>query len=350
MKFILLIENNSEVCTGMREILELAGYRVVEAGDGKAGVKVALEQRPDLIISAVDLPGLDGFGVLHLIRSRPEFINIPFIFLTETIERDEFRKGMDMGADDFIIKPFTDSELLNAVQSRLVKAEHIKKLAATEVQTTLSTEYTYKMTQDRLLKNAIPASYKKKQVIFGEGNYPQTVFYIKKGKVKAVKNNEDGKELTVGLYTAGDFVGYIALLENSGYRVTAIALENCELLLISREDFLNEIQSNAAFALEFTKVLVDKNNYKADQMVLLAYDSLRKRVANTLILLKNQFVEEGQKQIKIRMTREELAQLAGTTTESLIRTLSDFRAEKLIEIDGRSIEILNEHGLENMLN
>lgn len=350
MKTILLIEDNDMIQDNIKEILELAGYVVLTADDGKSGIKIAIEQKPDLIISDINMPELDGYGVLHLIQKRPEFLNTPFIFLTGKVDRDEFRKGMEMGADDYITKPFTDTEILNAVESRLAKAERIKAVASGAGQSDLSLKYDYKQALEELKANARLNVYKNKQIIFREGNFPQHLYYIKSGKITAVKYNEEGKELTVGLYSPGDFIGYIALLENSEYKITARAIETTELLLISREEFMEQIKNNSAFAHQFTKVLVEKNNYKAEQMVQLAYNSLRKRVANTLILLKTKFSTEQDDKASIKMTREELANLSGTTTESLIRTLSDFKGEGLIDIQGRTIKILDENRLINMFN
>src|SRR5437870_2171162 len=113
---ILLIEDNREVRENTAEILELAGYEVATAPDGKKGVEQVNKQKPDLIICDIMMPVLDGLGVLHLLNKNPETSNIPFIFLTAKAERSDMRKGMDMGADDYITKPFDKIELLNAVE------------------------------------------------------------------------------------------------------------------------------------------------------------------------------------------------------------------------------------------
>jgi CRP/FNR family transcriptional regulator, cyclic AMP receptor protein len=114
MNTILLIEDNLEVRENTAEILELANYRVLTAENGKIGVEKALEEQPDLIICDIMMPVLDGYGVLHLLNKNEHLSNIPFIFLTAKAERLDFRKGMEMGADDYITKPFTDIELLNS--------------------------------------------------------------------------------------------------------------------------------------------------------------------------------------------------------------------------------------------
>ena len=122
MKTILLIEDNSEVRENTAEILELANYKVLTAENGKVGVELAQKNLPDLIISDIMMPDLDGFGVLHVLNKNLDTAQIPFIFLTAKTDRSDFRRGMNLGADDYITKPFDDVELLDAVESRLKKA------------------------------------------------------------------------------------------------------------------------------------------------------------------------------------------------------------------------------------
>src|SRR5664279_5209870 len=121
-KAILVIDDNADIRENTAEILELAGYKTFTAENGKKGVEIALREKPELVVCDIMMPELDGYGVLHLIRKNPETIHIPFIFLTAKTERSDFRKGMEMGADDYITKPFEDIELLNAVEIRLKKS------------------------------------------------------------------------------------------------------------------------------------------------------------------------------------------------------------------------------------
>lgn len=127
MKHLLLIEDNKEIRENTAEILELAGYKVRTAANGKTGVELALDEKPDLIICDIMMPVLDGYGVLHLLNKNPALTGIPFIFLTAKAERNDLRKGMEMGADDYITKPFNDIELLNAVESRLKRTALLTK-------------------------------------------------------------------------------------------------------------------------------------------------------------------------------------------------------------------------------
>src|SRR5665213_3580217 len=126
MKTILLIEDNDDIRNNTAEILELANYKVIVAANGKTGVEKALQSNPDLIICDIMMPVLDGYGVLHAVHKNDEIKNTPFIFLTAKTERTDFRKGMELGADDYITKPFSGTELLNSVESRLKKLELLK--------------------------------------------------------------------------------------------------------------------------------------------------------------------------------------------------------------------------------
>src|SRR3954464_10369868 len=127
IKSVLVIDDNKDIRENTAEILELAGYKTFTAENGKKGVEAALKEKPAVIICDIMMPELDGYGVLHLLRKNPETQNIPFIFLTAKTERGDFRKGMEMGADDYITKPFDDIELLNAVEVRFKKMQILEQ-------------------------------------------------------------------------------------------------------------------------------------------------------------------------------------------------------------------------------
>ena len=127
-KKILLIEDNPDVRENTAEILGLAGYDVQTAVNGKAGVEMAQKDKPDLIICDIMMPELDGYGVLHILSKNSETAGIPFIFLTAKTEKTDIRKGMNLGADDYLTKPFDDTDLLNAIEARLRKSTMQQKL------------------------------------------------------------------------------------------------------------------------------------------------------------------------------------------------------------------------------
>ncbi len=311
-----------------------------------------MQDTPDLIICDIMMPVLDGYGVLHMINKHENLKNIPFIFLTAKAERGDFRKGMEMGADDYITKPFTDIELLNSIESRLRKVELIRKNYTADLQGVH--EFMQDLGKGDALKNLSEGRninhYRKKQIIYTEGNHPGRMFYVVNGKVKTFKSNDDGKELTVGLYSEGEFFGYIALLENGVYRESAEAMEDAEIALIPRDDFEQLINNNSEVSRKFIKMLAHNVVEREEQLLNLAYNSLRKRVADALITLQRKYQKTGEEHFSIHISREDLANIAGTATESLIRTLSDFRTEKLIDIKDGNIILVNEKKLHSMLN
>ncbi|WP_300601267.1 response regulator [Niabella sp.] len=352
MKKILLIEDNDDIRNNTAEILELSNYTVITAENGKVGVEQAIAHVPDLIICDIMMPVLDGYGVLHAIQKNESIRNVPFIFLTAKTERSDFRKGMELGADDYITKPFSGTELLSAVDGRLKKTDLLKQEFSPDLN---GLEQLLKLSDNKaaltaLTENRNTNRYKKKQVIYTEGNHPARLYYVLKGKVKTYRTNDDGKELTTALYSAGDFLGYIALLEGTAYKDTAAALDESELAIIPKEEFTELIDHNRIVAQKFIRLLAKNISAKEEQLLGLAYNSLRKKVADALLLLEKKYREEEEDAFAITISREGLAAIAGTATESLIRTLSDFRSEKLIDIREGHIIILNRKKLENLLN
>jgi CRP-like cAMP-binding protein/DNA-binding NarL/FixJ family response regulator len=351
MKKILLIEDNEDIRSNTAEILELSNYEVVVAENGKVGVAKALETKPDLIICDIMMPELDGYGVLHAVQHNDSIKNTPFIFLTAKTERNDFRKGMEMGADDYIAKPFDGTELLNAVDRRLKKIDMLRQdfSGGIEGMGKLLEATTGRNALEELTKDRNINRYKRKQVIYTEGNHPNRLYYIIKGKIKAYKTNEDGKELVTELYSPGDFVGHIALIEGSRYRDTAEAMEDTELAIIPKEDFDELITRNSEVVKKFMQLLAKNISEKENHLLRLAYNSLRKKVADALLMIQSKY-QKSNENFTIDISRENLATIAGTATESLIRTLSDFKSEKLIDISESRISILNKKKLENLLN
>jgi CRP-like cAMP-binding protein len=186
-------------------------------------------------------------------------------------------------------------------------------------------------TQHKIFKK-----YKKKQVIYSEGTLPSYIFLIKKGFVKTFKCNGEGKQLITGIYGEGEYIGYVALFENTEYKDMAVAVEYAELAMAPKDVFEQMMKSDWEMARTFIKLLAKGLSDKEQLLLGLAYNSLRKKVAEALILLSHKYKDA------ISISRNNLAAIAGTATESLIRTLGEFRQEKLIEISEGYITILNE--------
>jgi DNA-binding response OmpR family regulator len=351
MRSLLIIDDHPHIRENIAEILSLAGYKTFTAENGKRGVEIALQDKPDLIICDIMMPELDGYGVLHLLRKNPATEFIPFIFLTARSERTDMRKGMEMGADDYITKPFDDIELLNAVETRLKKADILHKKYESSGQG--ASAMINDLRQSGLLKlepdNYESYSSTKKTTLYAEGKRPKYLFYLKSGKVKEFRQHEDGKEYIVSLHTAGDYVGYLPLLENLSYDLSAEVLEEAEVVQIPREDFLQAVYNDMSIAGRFIRLIAQNVQEKEDRLLQLAYGSLRKRVAKALIDIHQKFNTEPAQLNTINMSRDDLAHYVGTATESLIRTLSDFKSEKLIEIKDGKICLLNREKLQHLL-
>jgi len=353
MKKILLIEDNSDVRENIAEILELANYKVVTAENGKIGVDLAKKESPDLIICDVMMPELDGFGVLHVLSKNRDTASIPFIFLTAKAEKDDMRKGMNLGADDYLTKPFDDVELLDAVEMRLKKSSIIKE--EFKKNTEGLKEFLEQAKGLKELENLISNENQnqiipKKHSIYKEGSHPNFLYFINKGKVKTFKTDKLGNEFIIGLHKEGDFLGYIDLLENTPYTESALAMEEAEVCMIKRDDFFALIYNNRDIANKFIKMLSDSVVEREERLLKLAYQSVRKRVAEALVQLQKKYQKEESTNFTIAISRDDLSGLVGASKETVIRMLSDFKEEGLIEVTGSRITLINPDKLANLKN
>ena len=350
MKTILLIEDNEDMRENTAEILELANYRVLKAENGRRGVEVARHETPDLVLCDIMMPELDGYGVLHMLGRDPATAEVPFIFLSAKAERGDVRKGMELGADDYLTKPFEESELLNAVEGRLKRSELFRKGFDNGfdglnqfMDQARGLEALKDIGRDRKLRKVA-----KKEVLFHEGDELRTIPYMVHGKVRTFKINNEGKELVTGLHGTGDFVGYMGLLENGRAMETAEALEDCEVALVPREDLLALLYKDRDVSIRFIKMLARDIKEKEHHLLQLAYASVRQRVAQALLRVQDRFAVEKGPGLGLHISREDLASIVGTATESLIRCLTDLKEEGLIASEGRDIRIVNRTGLEKL--
>jgi CRP/FNR family transcriptional regulator, polysaccharide utilization system transcription regulator len=353
MKKILVIEDNTDVRENIAEILELSSYKVLTAENGREGVKIAKEEIPSLIICDIMMPELDGYGVLHMLGKDVSTATIPFIFLTAKAEKSDIRKGMNLGADDYLTKPFDETELLSAVEIRLKRnnAFQSKEYEKNGIEglNTFFNEAKALDALNNLSEERKTRVLKKKDVLFYEGDYPNSLYYIINGKLKIYKVSEDGKELVTDILTKGDFVGYMPMIENREYYDNAAAIENTELSIIPKDDFIALLHSNRDVSSRFIKLLSKNIAEKEERLLKLAYTPVRERVADVIISLYKKTKEEGRLPV-INLSREDMASIVGTATESLIRVLSEFKEDNLIEISGREIKVSDPSGLERVAN
>ncbi|GLR17195.1 response regulator [Portibacter lacus] len=344
MKKILIIEDDQDIRENLSEILELASYETHQAKNGKVGVEIAKSIIPDLILCDVMMPELDGFGVLKIINKDPELFKIPFLFLTAKTEKESFRKGMGLGADDYITKPFDDVELLDSIEMRLKKSALFKKIDNSDAGLrTFFNEARAEAELKELSKDRDVRKYNKKDLIYEEGQIPKYLFFINSGQVKTFQTSESGKDLITHLFSKGDFFGYINLLNNEKYSENALALQNSEITLIPAEDFRLLLFKSRDFSAKFISLLANHAGHSESQLIEIAYSSVRKKLANVLLS-----IAAKSHQMNFRISRDDLASFTGSAKETITRTLTDFKHEGIIEVHGSEIVIVSEEDLRNM--
>ncbi|MFS4418135.1 response regulator [Maribacter sp. 2307ULW6-5] len=350
MKKILIIEDNRDVRENTADILELEGYDTATAPDGEMGVAKTLAFGPDLIICDIMMPKLDGYGVLRALAKKSETARIPFIFLTAKSEKADVRKGMNLGADDYLTKPFEEHELLEAVRARLKKTdflrnEYAKNLGGVDAFLQGAAHY---LDVDSIQREYRAKVYAPKDFVFMEGDAAHDLFFVEKGRVKTYRSTESGKEFVTGIHKAGDFMGQLSLLGGQGtYLESATALKEATIYAIPKSNFLPLIKDNREIANRFMELISNDLMEMQEQLVSMAYESVRQRAAKTLLRLHARGVgQEG-----IELPREDFAGMIGTATETAIRTLSEFKDEGLISINAnRSIMLGDKARLQHVAN
>lgn len=344
MKKILVIEDQEEVRENICEILELSGYKVQAAENGKRGCEQAVHWLPDLILCDVMMPELDGFGLLKILRNRSETQMIPLIFLTAKVEPEDMRKGMGLGADDYLTKPFDDTQLLEAVEIRLKKRE-VELQKSLSYKSEISNLHSSKRQKEKLSEMVECGEALKRDngtELWREGQYSKGLFYIRSGYVKLYRRHSNGKIFIVDFCGPGSFVGIGALLNKQVYKTTAEVDESAEITFIPGKIVTQKIFDERDIAVYFMITAWEKANRLEHRALDYAYSSVRRRVAMALLQQKKQ-----RNSTTVEISRDDLAAFAGTAKETTIRTLSDFKNEGVIELAGRAIKILSLESLHN---
>ena len=341
MPAILLIEDHQIIRENTAQLLLLAGYAVQTAENGELGVQLALVTRPDLVICDIMMPVLDGYGVLQIFNQHPQLTGVPFIFLTAKTDLADRRRGMALGADDYLSKPFEKADLLSAVSGRLSRFQHLQPPPSPggELHKLLD-EAQQAGDLASLTLDRKPHLIRKKQDIYLEGDESTRLYFVQSGRVKTVKTTDGGKELIVGLYGPGEFFGYLPLLQHTPHRDSAIAVDEAELLYIPKDDFTALLLRNSEVGQQLVRLLAGQVSGQAELLLALAYNSIRRRVADTLVQLHEQQAGTEAADAGIQLTRDDMAALVGTAPESLSRTLSEFKHDGLIALTPNTIRVL----------
>ena len=349
MKKILLIENDHQNRISTEEILTLANYKVSSAENGRSGFEIAKKEQPDIIIAPFNMPGLDGFGLLRLLQKQEWFNQTAFFFLSDNFCKNDLRNAMDNGADDILFKPYDGLDLLTAIESRVNKIqlisgnnhnEHSHQIASASEREVL----------DSFINNRNIIRLNKRQTLFTEGERPTKLFYVMEGKLRSFKTHPDGKELAIELFGPGDFIGFSEIIKECNYLETIETIEQSKIAIIPRTEFEELIQQHAIIYKRFTKLMIIKNLEMERRLVWVAYNSLRQKVAAALLYLKAKYGDQNLGPFCINLNRGVFASIAGTAKESSIRVLSEFKSERLIDIDeDGTIKVAEDKPLKDIL-
>lgn len=183
--------------------------------------------------------------------------------------------------------------------------------------------------------------YKKGEVIFNEGSIPHGVYCIKYGKIKLYKTGTEGKDQIIKFAKDGDMIGYRSLLCNEKFNASAGCLDETVVCFVPKDHILKMVTENAGLAMNIMQHTCHDLGEASKIITRLAQKSITERVAEVLLILKSNFGVDKNECIDVVLSREDLANMAGTATETLIRTLSKFQSDNLIELNGKRIQILN---------
>lgn len=347
MKKVLLIEDDDQLRENITELLEIYNYRVYAAEEGKKGVDLAHEVHPDVIVCDIMMPGMDGYQVLDRLSHENDTRKIPFIYMSAKSDRSDVRKGMDLGADDYIPKPFEETELISAIENRIARVEILRKKEEEEGPGNETPAIQdLENLRSWFAGHGEIVELRSKNHVYEEGNHSNYVYLIRDGMVKTITMDESGHELINKVYREGDFFGYTSLMETTPYRESAIAIKSCSLFAVPKDIMAEILLKNHHLTLAIIDLLSSDIISYRERLLQMAYGTVRKKAASSILQFLNQLQPKPGEGIYI--SRSDLASVAGIAPESFIRALTEFKNEGLITSKGRNIKVLDVEGLKRI--
>lgn len=345
MPKILLIEDNPEIRESMAEILELSGYEIFKAHNGKIGVTKARETKPDLIICDVMMPELDGFGVISLLSKDPETQQIPFIFLTSKMDPKDIRKGMNLGADDYLTKPFELSELLNAIDLRLEKAhKRAPQIVEPNINLSIGSSQKGKYQFEEWVKSYDELHFASKQVFFEAGSSPSSFYWLTEGIVQLQSEPSPGRVFMRDLQQSPIFLGLSALLAAKPQTESAISMTKGKMRLIPIADFESFLQTKPLVMQYIIHYIASETLAQQALQAEYSFASVRKRVALSLCRIHDIFGDQ-----EVDFPREVLASFSAVSRGGLMRVLAQFREDDLLETENTKLKVTNYQALSQII-
>lgn len=191
-------------------------------------------------------------------------------------------------------------------------------------------------------------TYKKGECIFDDGEFPKGVYFITKGTIKLSKSGTFGKDQILRFIKEGDLVGYRSILSGEDFQARAEAMNDVSATFVPAAVFLKLLEEDPKISYAMLQKIAYELGESSKTITFLAQKTVRERLAEVLLLLEHKLGADQEGYIKISLTREEIANLVGTATESAIRLISEFKSDKLIETDGRKIKIINHEKLRKL--
>ncbi|MES1224417.1 MAG: response regulator, partial [Bacteroidota bacterium] len=331
-------------------MLELEAYEVLTATNGKEGVEIAFSEVPDIIFCDIRMPDLDGYSVLYLIGKNKRTMHIPFIFLTALTERLQVKKGLGLGAAGYVKKPFTEKDLLQAMNSvtRQRTDEEAARLCTVQ-------DITDVMIHAELIGAPISVEGLAKKIIyrhaglFLENGQPDSVYYVVSGRVRSYLFNDNHIKFTTNLHGPGEFLGYAAILEGTVHKDNAEADEDSVLLTIPVNDFLQLINFKRSLAEQIVELLSGFDPQNVKKIMSLVYLSYRNKVVETLLEISYKTEpHKEQRDLEHEKLKRHINQYAGSINEYLHGILDELCADNLICIKEGNIVIHDEKKLMNL--
>lgn len=352
MNKILIIEGDNRIRENTTEILHRAGYHVISAENGEKGIESVKQEKPDMIICNTALPDMDGVCIPSILSKKNNTSTIPVVMVSSVTGNHNSNDRTKQEIVDISEKTAETASLLDSIFNRSQNGkgyEREKSIMDEFISQLFSSPYPFK------LPNSIPSYFKtrtfaKKDSIYFEGDMPSSMYLVLKGRVKTTKMCSEGKEFITGIHEKGELFGHIAIFRRTDYVDSAIATLESEVLLIPKNDMLEQMEKNGGIVNQIIMFLSNEISEKEEKMKSLAYNSVRSRVAAVLLQLgaKKYSNEKKAELNSITVSREDLASMVGTASESLVRTLSDFRYENIIDTDRGKIVITDPECLERI--
>ena len=207
------------------------------------------------------------------------------------------------------------------------------------------------LTKDELVRIAgckTSKTVKKGTVLFEEGEHINGVFCIKDGVCKVSKMSDNGRDQIVNLVRKGDLLGERSLINDESSNLKAIAVNDMEICFIPKEEIVRDLENNPKFTMDILKNMASSLKTADNFIVDMAQKTVKQRLAATLLSLENKFAKNEKGALDILLSREDIANIIGTATESAIRLLSEFKKKKLIDLKGKEVFILDSQALKDI--